>query len=135
MNENELITKIIEENILINRKKKDPDSCPCYNGTRCHNGLDDYAMVCLLCVCPGYDRSNDEGGCNINSKYGKWFYHKNLSKGRIWDCSDCELPHTKEFVRNYLEQLSFLELEKIHECKTINKLWEFFDENKNVSWE
>ena len=127
MNKNELINVVIEENILANKKEKDPDACPCYNGNRCHKDLEDNELVCLFCICPRYDMSTGEGGCNINSQYGKWFYHKNLPKGKIWDCSDCKLPHTEEFVRNYLEELSFLRLEKIRECKTVQDLWEFFE--------
>ncbi|MCK4647625.1 hypothetical protein KAT24_01700 [Candidatus Pacearchaeota archaeon] len=127
MNKNKLINTIIEENRLINRKKKDPDACPCYNGNRCHKDMDDYQLICLFCVCPWYDKSIDEGGCNINSRYGKWFYHENLSRGKIWDCSDCKLPHTEEFVRDYLEKLPIEELGEIRKCKTINDLWKFFD--------
>ena len=73
MNKAKLIEKIIDENRLVNRKKVDENSCPCYNETRCHNGADDYEMICLLCVCPEYDRSpnNLEGGCKINNPNGK----------------------------------------------------------------
>ena len=102
---------------------------PCYNGARCHNGLDDYHLICLLCICPEYNRTIDEGGCNLNSPNGKWFYNTNLPKGKIWDCSDCKLPHTEKFVRSYLEKLSLNELRTLEECKTIGKLWEFFDKS------
>lgn len=129
MNRNNLINQIIEENRLSARKKADPHSCPCYNGTRCHNSSSDYEMICLLCICPEYNQSTEEGRCKINQPKGKWFYHKNLPTGRIWDCSDCGLPHTEKYVRDYLERLSLEELETIRECKTINDLWKFFDRN------
>ena len=129
MRKQKLINYLIEENRLINRKKQNPDSCPCYDGTRCHNGLDDYHLVCLLCICPEYNRAIDEGGCNLNSQDGKWFYDPNLPRGKIWDCSDCKLPHTEEFVRSYLEKLSLEELTILEECKTIDKLWKFFDKS------
>ncbi len=130
MNKDKLITKIIEENRLANRREKDPDSCPCYNGKRCHNALSDSEMICLLCICPEYDRSITEGGegrCKINSPYGKMFEDKGLLTGRIWDCTDCDAPHTEEYVRDYLEKLSEQELQDIRECKTINDLWKFYD--------
>jgi Zn-finger protein len=127
MKKQKFIDDLIDKNRLANRREENPDSCPCYNGNRCHNGLDDYHLICLLCVCPEYNRSIDEGGCNINSQHGKWFYNSNLSKGKIWDCSDCKIPHTEKFVRNYLEKLSLEELKDIEECETVNDLWKFFD--------
>jgi len=135
MNKVELIEKIIDENRLINRKKADENSCPCYNGTRCHNDTSDYEMICLLCVCPEYDRSpnNLEGGCKIDNPQGKWFYHRDLPEGKIWDCSDCGTPHTEEYVKGYLEKLSIPGLNQIREHKTINDLWKFF--NREVSQE
>ena len=131
MKKDKLITKIIEENRLVNRRKKDPDSCPCYNGNKCHKDLDDYELICLLCVCPEYNRAIDEGGCNINSPYGKWFDRKKWGLEDIWDCTDCELPHTEKFVRSYLRKLSFEELQNIRECKTIDSLWKFFKSLRN----
>ena len=123
----ELIAKIINENRLANRKKENPNSCPCYNGAKCHSDVNDYEMICLLCVCPEYKKDLFEGGCNVNSPDGKWFYHRDLPEGKIWDCSDCETPHTEKYVRNYLEKLSMGELDQIKKCKTINDLWKFFD--------
>jgi Zn-finger protein len=132
----DLIKEIIKENRLTNRIKQDSDSCPCYNGTRCHN-LPDYEMICLLCVCPEYNKNSPEGGCNLdeprnlwNSK-GKWFYHENILTGKIWDCSDCNLPHTKKYVEYYLNQFSTKQLEEVKKCKNISDLWNFFE---SVSW-
>ena len=127
MNKPNLIKKIIDENRLTNRKAEDPNACPCYNGTRCHNHTRDSKMICLLCICPEYDRSIDEGGCKIDNPKGKWFYHNDLPAGKIWDCSDCELPHSEKYVQDYLEKLSEEELDTIRECRTISKLWEFYD--------
>jgi len=128
MGKKELISKIISENRFKTRKEKDPNSCPCYNGNKCHD-MNDYELICLLCVCPEYKRNpnNLEGGCKINSSFGKWFYHEDLPTGRIWDCSDCKLPHAEGFVKNYLEKLSVEKLEEIRKCKTIDSLWEFFE--------
>ena len=127
MDKENLITKVIEENRLTNRKKENPNSCPCYNGTKCHNHTDDYEMICLLCVCPEYDRSIPKGGCKINSPYGKWFDREKFGLEEIWDCTDCGIPHTEEYVRGYLEKLSMEGLNEIRKCRTIDSLWEFFD--------
>ena len=129
MDKRELIKTIIDENRLVNRRKNEPDSCPCYNGTRCHNTLSDFEMICLLCVCPEYDRSiteKGEGKCKNDSPFGKWFEHKDLLAGRIWDCSDCNIPHTETYTKYYLEQLSFEELQEIRQCRTIQDLWKFY---------
>jgi len=132
-----LIRKIINENRLTNRIKQDLDSCPCYTGIRCHNNLSDYEMICLLCVCPEYNKNSPEGGCNLNESgnlgdsKGKWFYNKNLLTGRIWDCSDCNIPHTKKYVKYYLNQFSTTQLEDIKKCKNITDMWNFFE---SVSW-
>ncbi len=131
MEKRKLIREIIKENRLSVRKEKDPNSCPCYkeDGTKCHNHARDYKMICLLCVCPEYDRSTPKGGCKINSKYGDWFVRKKWGLEEIWDCSACGTPHTKRYVRGYLRKLSIERLNEIRECKTIDSLLEFF-ENK-----
>jgi Zn-finger protein len=131
-----LIQKIIDENRLTNRIKENSSPCPCYQGDRCHNHLSDYEMICLFCVCPEYKKEEISGGCNLNesknlTSSGKWFYHQNLLTGKIWDCSDCTLPHTEGFVRKYLNALSMPQLKKIKSCKDISSLWDFF---KDVSW-
>jgi Zn-finger protein len=132
-----LIKKIINENRLTSRIKQDSNSCPCYHGTRCHNHLSDYNMICLLCVCPEYKKDNLEGGCNLDESKnfkdskGKWFYNQNLPMGKIWDCTECYLPHTGKFVKNYLNQFSMEQLEELKKCKNIIDLWNFFE---SVSW-
>jgi Zn-finger protein len=133
----DLIKEIITDNRLTSRIQQNPDSCQCYSGTRCHNHLSDYKMICLLCVCPEYDRDNPEGGCNLNeprnlwNSKGKWFYNENLPTGKIWDCTECYLPHTKKFVKNYLKQFSVQQLKDVKKCKNIMDLWNFFE---SVSW-
>ena len=133
----DLIEKIIDENRLTNRKKENPNACPCYEGKRCHNTLSDDEMICLFCICPEYNKKNTEGGCNLkeprnlwNSK-GKWFYHPAHLTGRIWDCSDCTIPHTEKFVEKYLNKLTIPQLKKLEKCKDIYSLWNFFED---VSW-
>ena len=53
--------------------------CPHYP---CHDNMED----CTFCYCPLYP-------CKDES-LGKWY------KG-VWDCSDCEKVHTKEFVEEF----------------------------------
>lgn len=129
MEKSKLIGSLIESNRLANRRLQNPNSCPCYNGNSCHPNLDDSRLICLFCICPYYDNNTKEGGCNVNSQYGKWFYHKNLPKGRIWDCSDCEFPHIEKNVRIYLESFSVKQLEELNECDNIKNLLIFFRRN------
>jgi len=116
MDRDELIQEIIDENRFETRGQ----NCP---GTKCHKHLDEHELICLLCVCPEYDRSKDEGGCKINNHLAGWFYHK---KGKIWDCTNCGLPHAEVYVRKYLNELSFQELQEISQCRTIQDLWKFY---------
>jgi len=109
MNKSELIKQIIENNRYINKKKENPESCPCYNSNKCHN-LDDDKLICFFCLCPEYNTKSVEGGCNINSKKGKWFEHSSHPTGRIWDCSDCNTPHTEGYVKKFLDLFSISEL-------------------------
>ncbi len=112
MKKNDLIRKILEKYTFKKRKKENEDSCPCYNGTKCHD-LSDEELICLFCLCPEYqyDLEHIEGGCKIDG-IGKWFYHNAHPTGRIWDCSDCSIPHTKEYVNKYLNNLSIEKLEE-----------------------
>ena len=114
MNKSELIKKIIDEYSFKNQKEKNPNSCPCYNGTRCHD-LPDEKLICLLCLCPEYqvELRHDDGTCKIKSSLGKWFYHPAHPNGKIWDCSDCSIPHTKDYVEKYLEKLGEEELKRL----------------------
>ena len=98
----ENIPKIIEAMSFDKRSKRNPEKCPYYKQnppTHCHPIKD---LNCLLCACPNYNSKILEGGCYINSKGGKYVYHKNLPAGRVWDCSDCQVNHSKKEVEKYL---------------------------------
>ena len=95
------ISKIINQTSFEVRSKKYPNKCPYYKlKTPCHPEVKN--LNCFLCACPNYDSSTPEGGCDINSKDGKYAYHKNLPMGRVWDCSDCSINHSPNEVKNYL---------------------------------
>jgi len=101
---NEHLSKIISEFRFSNRKLKHSKECPCYKQNKpCHNT--DGELNCFLCYCPEYDNSKTEGGCKINSPNGKWHFNEKLPKGKIWDCSDCEIPHKEEVVKKHLKGL------------------------------
>lgn len=97
----ERINLIIKEFDFENRKKN-TEECPCYKeNKKCHNIEN---LNCLLCYCPNYIKT-EEGGCKINNPKGKWFFHSNLPKGKIWDCSDCDWPHKEENVKEVLKKI------------------------------
>lgn len=56
---------------------------------KCHDMKD---ICCTFCYCPLYEEENCGGNYSI------------LENG-IKDCSNCEKPHTKEFVRKFLMKL------------------------------
>jgi len=98
----ENIPKIIEAMSFDRRSKRNPEKCPYYQKnppSPCHK-IDD--LNCFLCACPNYNSKELEGGCLINSKKGEWFYYKSLPAGRVWDCSNCNVNHSKREVENYL---------------------------------
>ncbi|MCX6750770.1 MAG: hypothetical protein NTZ83_04895, partial [Candidatus Pacearchaeota archaeon] len=100
----ENIPNIIEAMSFDKRSKRNPEKCPYYqkNPPRpCHEVKE---LNCLLCACPNYNSKELEGGCTINSKRGEWFYHQNLPAGRVWDCSDCNVNHSKKEIENYLKK-------------------------------
>lgn len=127
------INRLIENNRFIKKKEQNPNACPCYTSEKCHPNLSDYDLICLFCVCPEYNRITSKGGCNIKDPInlpnirGKWFDRSKWGLESIWDCSDCGIPHTEKFVRNYLEKLSTSELENLENCNGIQDLWNFFD--------
>lgn len=60
-------------------------NCPHYP---CHKDLED----CTFCYCPFYPCENTEYG-------GKYLtIYQGTTKTKIWDCSDCNIVHKKEFV-------------------------------------
>ena len=98
----ENIPRIIEHMSFKKRSKRNPNKCPYYQKQPpkpCYNLKD---LNCLLCACPNYNSDILEGGCKINSKKGKWAYHNNLPKGKVWDCSKCEINNTPKEVEEYL---------------------------------
>ena len=98
----EHINKIVKAFSFENRSKNSGE-CPCYKeGKKCH---DLPSLNCFFCYCPEYNSEIVEGGCKINSPKGKWFFDERLPKGKIWDCSDCDIPHNEETVRKYLRKL------------------------------
>ncbi len=101
----EHIDKIIKEFGFYNRKLKNSEECICYKeGKPCHNISED-ELNCFLCYCPEYRIDIEEGGCKINSPGGKWLINEKLPVGKIWDCSDCEIPHREEIVRKKLGEV------------------------------
>jgi Zn-finger protein len=86
------------------RRTEHPDKCPCYQQSKpCHN-TNGEELNCLLCYCPEYDNSPQEGGCKLPEKgKGEWFYHPVHPTGRILDCSHCNYPNKEDIVIKYLE--------------------------------
>lgn len=82
------------------RSKTHPHECPCYTGQPCHK----LPLNCLLCFCPEYDLSKEEGGCKRKGD-GQWFYHPNLPNKKVWDCSNCDWPHKKDNIKKYLKAI------------------------------
>ena len=100
----ENIPKIIEQTSFKIRSKKYPYECPYYQTKKsCHPEIKD--LNCFLCACPNYESSKLEGACKIQSKKGKFVYHQNLPKGKVWDCSDCTINHSQKEVEKYLRNL------------------------------
>jgi Zn-finger protein len=100
----ENIPKIIEAMSFYRRSRRNPEKCPYYQENPPHPCHELDNLNCLLCACPNYNSKELEGGCMINSKKGKWTYHQNLPSGRVLDCSDCNVNHSKKEVENYLKK-------------------------------
>ena len=78
------------------------DCQQCYStNTPCHTGISDFN--CFFCSCPHYTAEKDSGGCSIDCRKGKFIgpYPASAS-GKIWDCSDCTILHSRESVTRYL---------------------------------
>ena len=102
----ENIPEMIVHTSFVVRSKRVPDDCPYYpTGESCHLQVKD--LSCFLCACPEYDSTTEIGGCRSNggrgSPRGKWAYHKNLPKGKVWDCSDCSNYHSTKQVASFLK--------------------------------
>ena len=121
----ENIPQLIEATSFRRRSVREPEACPCYEkGKPCHPEVKD--LNCFLCACPDYlqipqglsgpdlesqrilDSLNQnekiEGGCATLNNKGKWYKDKNLPLGKIWDCSDCTIPHSPIYTENYLRK-------------------------------
>lgn len=106
----ENIPIIIEETSFRVRSQKYPGKCPYYNDDPinkrkkgpCHIEVID--LNCFLCACPEYKNDRQEGGCNLQCILGKWYENPNLPLKKIWDCSNCGVPHFPNFVKDYLER-------------------------------
>ena len=88
-----------------NRRKTNPNECPCYIKDKpCHD-IPRERLNCFLCYCPEYGRSKKEGGCNLRNpqEKGKWL--KKVDGSKIWDCSDCTFPHDKAVAEKYLKKI------------------------------
>jgi Zn-finger protein len=101
---NEIIEKRIDEFVdewdFNTRRKIHPEECVCYRqNKKCHNIEE---LNCLFCYCPNYIRTIKEGACKIESPKGKYIDNH---EGKIWDCSDCDFPHTKENAIKFLNEL------------------------------
>ena len=96
------VSKILEIFSFKNMRAKHLNFCPCYKTKPCHSLKN---MNCFFCFCPEYSEIKKNGKCSIKSNKGKWFFNKNLSKGKIWDCSDCNYPHKKENARKMLTKI------------------------------
>jgi Zn-finger protein len=100
----ENIPRIVEAMSFNKRSRRNSEKCPYYKEEPLHSCHNMNNLNCLLCACPNYNSKELEGGCVINSKKGKWTYHENLPAGRVWDCSDCKINHSKEEVEYYLKK-------------------------------
>ena len=97
------IELILEEFSYKKRKELNPDSCPCYSSSPCHETEN---LNCFLCYCPWYENEKSEGGCKKNNplEKGKWFERKD---DKIWDCSDCDYPHQEKVIKEMLTNLFY----------------------------
>jgi len=103
----ENIDLILKETSFERRREKYAGKkvCSYFDGEtekeRCHDILD---LNCLLCACPNYLSEREEGGCSIESRFGIFYEPVNLSAGRVWDCSACDVNHSYKEARALLEK-------------------------------
>jgi Zn-finger protein len=82
---------ILANEAMKEKKTKGPDlKCPYFP---CHKTLED----CTFCYCPFYPCNNPIFG-------GKLITSKKTGE-KVWDCSDCELPHKKKNAEKILKWL------------------------------
>ena len=86
--------EIIEYFDFENMKVKEKDFCILYEkDKKCH---DIENLNCYLCACPNFRVDESKSYCDINSKDGSTIETKDFIHQ---DCSQCIVPHTKEFVK------------------------------------
>lgn len=76
---------------------------PFYKSNKfCHNGSGE--KYCLLCSCLNYNSNLKEGECKAGNPLERGYYYdrSKLGLGEIWDCSDCNYPHTRKETINTL---------------------------------
>jgi Zn-finger protein len=64
----------------------------------CHFGLtekEEEGFDCDGCFCPLYPCGNEEKGHWLNQF--------------VWDCSDCIVPHQKNFMKNYRKLIKIMQ--------------------------
>ena len=120
------IEKLADNFKFDKRRISHPEECePFYKlGKFCHDG-DNIDVYCLLCSCPNYDNSVNERGCLTGNPCGKGYYYNRINIGmeEIWDCSDCNYPHTRKETINALSLIK----EYVFNGDDLNKfLWDLF---------
>jgi len=105
---------IIEYFDFENMKEKEIDFCPLYaKNKKCH---DMESLNCYLCSCPNF-RYSDSGIKELDGKTQYSYCSIDSKDGRVGvygakihqDCSKCQVPHTKEYVKKHFD----LEWDKI----------------------
>ena len=100
--------EIIEYFDFENMKEKELDFCPLYaKNQKCH---DMESLNCYLCSCPNF-RYSDKGIKEIDGKIQYSYCSIDSKDGRVGvygekihqDCSKCQVPHTKEYVRKHFD--------------------------------
>jgi Zn-finger protein len=92
--------EVIEYFDFENMVKNEPDFCPLYKtNTKCH---DIENLNCYLCACPHFKVQETQSICSINCKDGS---SMTAPDGYVHqDCSNCYIPHKKEYVKNYFNR-------------------------------
>jgi len=99
----ENIGEIIKHMSFDLRSKRNPERCTLYlTGISCHPEVKD--LNCLLCACPQYDSTVEEGGCRINSGRGFSYTSVYNPSTHIWDCSKCAAYHRPDSIKLFLEK-------------------------------
>ncbi|MEA3353314.1 MAG: hypothetical protein U9Q33_05840 [Campylobacterota bacterium] len=82
-----------------NMKQKEKDFCIMYKkNQKCHDMKE---LNCYLCACPNFRVGEFKSFCAIDSKDGSTIE----SKGYIHqNCSNCTIPHTKDYVKRYFNR-------------------------------